>query len=78
MTNDEKWTFETRGLLLVDGAYNTIMIPFGTEEMDELFKEWLHDRAKYVRRNKTKTDLNNSIREYLNKEYVNHNNERMD
>lgn len=69
--NDELWESETKGLLLIDGAYNTVMIPFGSDEMDEVFKEWLRGAMKYVRMNKTKTDLNNSIREYLNKQYVN-------
>ena len=71
MKNDELWESETKGLLLIDGAYNTVMIPFGSDEMDEVFKEWLSGAMKYVRMNKTKTDLNNSIREYLNKQYVN-------
>lgn len=69
--NDELWESETKGLLLIDGAYNTVMIPFGSDEMGEVFKEWLRGAMKYVRMNKTKTDLNNSIREYLNKQYVN-------
>lgn len=69
--NDELWESETKGLLLIDGACNTVMIPFGSDEMDEVFKEWLRGAMKYVRMNKTKTDLNNSIREYLNKQYVN-------
>ena len=70
--NDDKWKNETKGLLLIDGQYNTIMIPFGSDEMEILFKEWLQGNvAKYVRQNKTKSDLNKSIKEYLNKEYVN-------
>lgn len=70
--NDEKWKNETKGLLLIDGQYNTIMIPFGSDEMKILFDEWLQGNvAKYVRQNKTKSDLNKSIKEYLNKEYVN-------
>lgn len=71
MNNEEKWKNETRGLLLIDGQYNTIMIPFGSDEMDEVFKEFLYNAAKYVKMNKTKSDLNKSIRDYLNKEYVN-------
>ena len=70
--NDDKWKNETKGLLLIDGQYNTIMIPFGSDEMTILFDEWLQGNvAKYVRQNKTKSDLNKSIKEYLNKEYVN-------
>ena len=70
MFDDEKWTTETKGLLLIDGSYNTIMIPFGTDEMQEL-TEFLKGGLKYARRNVKKADLNNSIKEYLNKEYVN-------
>ena len=70
--NDDKWKNETKGLLLIDGQYNTIMIPFGSDEMEILFKEWFQGNvAKYVRQNKTKSDLNKSIKEYLNKQYVN-------
>lgn len=70
--NDDKWKNETKGLLLIDGQYNTIMIPFGSDEMKILFDEWLQGNVtKYVRQNKTKSDLNKSIKEYLNKEYVN-------
>lgn len=71
--HDDKWKNETKGLLLIDGQYNTIMIPFGSDEMKILFNECLNkvNIAKYVRQNKTKSDLNKSIKEYLNKEYVN-------
>ena len=55
---------------MIDGSYNTIMIPFGTDEMKEL-TEFLKGGLKYARRNVKKADLNNSIKEYLNKEYVN-------
>lgn len=67
----EKWETETKGLLLIDGAYNTILIPFGSDEMDEVFKDYLRGAMKYVKMNKSKSDLNKSIRDYLNKEYVN-------
>lgn len=62
---------ETKGLLLIDGAYNTLLIPFGSSEMDELTEEFIHKNLKYVRKNKTKSDLNRSIREYLSREYIN-------
>ena len=66
--NDEKWKNETKGLLLIDGQYNTIMIPFGSDEMKILFDEWLQGNVvKYVRQNKTKSDLN---KEYVNKERI--------
>lgn len=68
---DEIWKKETKGLLLIDGSYNTIMIPFGTDEMQQLHDLFLGGNIKYVRQNKTKSDLNKSIKEYLNKEYVN-------
>lgn len=72
MSNEEKWQNERKGLLLIDGQYNTILIPFGSDEMDEVFKDYLHGNVtKYVKQNKTKSDLNKSIRDYLNKEYVN-------
>jgi len=62
---------ETKGLLLVDGAYNTLLIPFGSDNIKELMEKFVHDNLKYVRKNKTKSDLNKSIKQYLNKEYVN-------
>lgn len=62
---------ETKGLLLVDGAYNTLLIPFGSDDIKELMEKFVHDNLKYVRTNKTRSDLNKSIRQYLNKEYVN-------
>lgn len=68
--NDDKWENEQRGLLLIDGLYNTLMIPFGSDEMNDLM-EYLKGGLKYVRKNKLKRDLNKSINEYLNKEYVN-------
>lgn len=71
LNNEEKWKNETKGLLLIDGQYNTILIPFGSDEMDEVFKDYLRGAMKYVKMNKTKSDLNKSIRDYLNKEYVN-------
>lgn len=72
MNNEEKWKEERKGLLLIDGAYNTILIPVGTDELETFWNEYLRDVCtKYVRINKTKSDLNKSIRDYLNKEYVN-------
>ena len=68
--NDDKWEHEERGLLLIDGLYNTLMIPFGSDEMNDIM-EYLRGGIKYVRKNKTKSDLNKSVKEYLNKEYVN-------
>lgn len=70
--NSDTWENETKGLLLIDGSYNTILIPVGTDELETFWKNYLRGNVtKYVRINKTKTDLNNSIREYLNKTYVN-------
>lgn len=71
MNNEEKWKEERKGLLLIDGNYSTIMIPFGSDEMSEVFNDYLHGAMKYVKANKSKADLNKSIRDYLNKEYVN-------
>lgn len=72
MNNEEKWKNETKGLLLIDGAYNTILIPDGTDELEAFWKDYLRDNVtKYVKINKTKSDLNKSIKDYLNKEYVN-------
>ncbi|MBO7695367.1 MAG: hypothetical protein J6T10_22310 [Methanobrevibacter sp.] len=62
---------ETKGLLLIDGAYNTLLIPMGSDDMKELMENFIHKNIKYVRKNKTKSDLNRSVREYLAKEYVN-------
>ena len=62
---------ETKGLLLIDGAYNTRLIPMGSDDMKELMENFIYKNIKYVRKNKTKSDLNRSVREYLAKEYVN-------
>ena len=62
---------ETKGLLLIDGAYNTLLIPMGSDDMKELMENFIYKNIKYVRKNKTKSDLNRSVREYLAKEYVN-------
>lgn len=62
---------ETKGLLLIDGAYNTLLIPMGSDDMKELMENFIHKNIRYVRKNKTKSDLNRSIREYLAKEYIN-------
>lgn len=62
---------ETKGLLLIDGAYNTLLIPMNSNDMRELTANYILGNIKYVRKNKTKADLNRSIREYLAKEYVN-------
>ena len=59
---NDKWTSETKGLLL---------IPFGSDAMEELQDKYIREGIKYTRINQTKRDLNNSIKEYLNKEYVN-------
>lgn len=62
---------ETKGLLLIDGEYNTLLIPMGSDDMKELMENFIHKNIKYVRKNKTKSDLNRSIREYLSREYIN-------
>ena len=62
---------ETKGLLLIDGAYNTLLIPMGSDEMNELNAKFIRDNLKYVKRNPRKSDLNASIAAYLKKEYVN-------
>ena len=62
---------ETKGLLLIDGAYNTLLIPMNSYDMRELIVNFIQGNTKYVRKNKTKSDLNRSIREYLAKEYIN-------
>lgn len=62
---------ETKGLLLIDGAYNTILIPMGSDEIHELYEEFIRKNIRFARKNKTKSDLNRSIKEYLNKEYIN-------
>lgn len=62
---------ETKGLLLIDGAYNTLLIPFGSDEMHELSEKFIKNNLQYVRINKRKSDLNNSINQYLKREYVN-------
>lgn len=68
---NDKQASETKGLLLIDGAYNTLLIPFNSDEMKDLSEHFIKDNLKYVRRNKKKSDLDQSIRQYLKKEYVN-------
>ena len=68
---NDKQASETKGLLLIDGAYNTLLIPFNSDEMKDLSEYFIKDNLKYVRRNKKKSDLDQSIRQYLKKEYVN-------
>lgn len=67
----DKEAKETKGLLLIDGAYNTLLIPFGSDDMKELTEHFIKDNLKYVRQNKKKTDLNAAISAYLKREYVN-------
>ena len=71
---NDKQASETKGLLLIDGAYNTLLIPFNSDEMKDLSEHFIKDNLKYVRRNKKKSDLDQSIRQYLKKEYVNEEN----
>ena len=71
---NDKQASETKGLLLIDGAYNTLLIPFNSDEMKDLTEHFIKDNIKYVRRNKKKSDLDQSIRQYLKKEYVNEEN----
>lgn len=68
---NDKQASETKGLLLIDGAYNTLLIPFNSDEMKDLTEHFIKDNLKYVRRNKKKSDLDQSIRQYLKREYVN-------
>lgn len=67
----DKESKETKGLLLIDGAYNTLLIPFGSDDMKELTEKFIRENLKYVRQNKKKSDLNESIAQYLKREYVN-------
>lgn len=64
-------TEEKRGLLLIDGKYNTLLIPFESNEMDALTEYFIKDNLKYVRRNMKKSELNEAINQYLHCEYVN-------
>ena len=67
----DKESKETKGLLLIDGAYNTLLIPFNSDDMNKISEYFIKDNLKYVRKNKKKSDLNESIAQYLKKEYVN-------
>ena len=67
----DKESKETKGLLLIDGAYNTLLIPFNSDDMHELSERFIKGNLKYVRQNKKKSDLNESIAQYLKREYVN-------
>ena len=67
----DKESKETKGLLLIDGAYNTLLIPFESDDMNKISEYFIKDNLKYVRKNKKKSDLNESIAQYLKREYVN-------
>ena len=67
----DKESKETKGLLLIDGAYNTLLIPFNSDDMNKISEYFIKDNLKYVRKNKKKSDLNESIAQYLKREYVN-------
>lgn len=67
----DKESKETKGLLLIDGAYNTLLIPFNSDDMNKISEYFIKDNLKYVRQNKKKSDLNESIAQYLKREYVN-------
>lgn len=67
----DKEAKETKGLLLIDGAYNTLLIPFNSDDMSKISEYFIRDNLKYVRQNKKKSDLNAAISAYLKKEYVN-------
>lgn len=67
----DKESKETKGLLLIDGAYNTLLIPFESDDMHEISEKFIKGNLKYVRQNKKKSDLNESIAQYLKREYVN-------
>ena len=62
---------ETKGLLLIDGAYNTILIPFNSNEMDEIYNDFIRKNIQFAKRHKKKSDLDADIRRYLNREYIN-------
>ena len=67
----DKESKETKGLLLIDGAYNTLLIPFNSDDMHEISEYFINKNLKFVRQNKKKSDLNESIAQYLKREYVN-------
>ena len=67
----DKESKETKGLLLIDGAYNTLLIPFNSDDMHEISECFIKKNLKFVRQNKKKSDLNESIAQYLKREYVN-------
>ena len=37
----DKESNETKGLLLIDGAYNTLLIPFNSDDMHELSEKFI-------------------------------------
>ena len=62
---------ETKGLLLIDGAYNTLLIPLNSNEMHELAEDFIKKNIRYAKRHKMKAELDADIRKYLKREYTN-------
>ena len=72
----EEQSKDTMGLLLIDGMKNTLLLPFGSDDLNVIMDKYIRENLKYVKRHKKKADLNADITAYLNKEY--HNEERGD
>ena len=62
---------ETKGLLLIDGAYNTLLIPFNSNEMEEIAEKFIKKNIRFAKRHKMKAELDADIRRYLKREYKN-------
>ena len=62
---------ETKGLLLIDGAYNTLLIPFNSNEMKEIAEHFIRKYIRFAKRHKLKSELNADINAYLKREYKN-------
>lgn len=67
----EKESQEVKGLLLIDAAYNTILIPMKSSDMNEVFRDLIKENLKYIKQHKKKSDLDADIRAYFKCQYHN-------
>lgn len=69
--NLEDMPEETKGLLIIDGAYNTLLIPFNSNEMEEIYEYFISKNIRFAKHHKKKSELDADIRRYLKREYKN-------
>lgn len=68
---NEKEAKQTKGFLLIDAAYNTILIPMKSSDMEEVFGDLIKENLKYVKKHKKKSELDADIRAYFKCQYHN-------